>query len=76
MISEHTEPLIIRSKQSQTVAAHGSCHLPQGHCSSCYAFASASAIASAVAIAQNQAPALLSPQPFVDCFWQFFGCGE
>ena len=48
----------------------------QGFCSSCYAFASSSAIASAVAIATNQAPVTLSPQPFVDCFWQFYGCGE
>jgi hypothetical protein len=50
--------------------------LSQGYCASCYAFASAAAIESAVAIAKKTTVSVTSPQPWVDCFWDFYGCGE
>jgi hypothetical protein len=48
----------------------------QGYCASCYAFAAAAAIESAVAIARKTTISAISPQPWVDCFWDFYGCGE
>ena len=50
--------------------------LSQGYCASCYAFAAAAAIESAVAIFKKTAVPTVSPQPWVDCFWDFYGCGE
>ena len=51
--------------------------LSQGYCASCYAFASAAAIESAIAIAKKTTiSTVVSPQPWVDCFWDFYGCGE
>ena len=50
--------------------------LSQGYCASCYAFAAAAAIESAVAIAKKATVSVVSPQPWVDCFWDFYGCGE
>lgn len=50
--------------------------LNQGACSSCYAFSAAAVISAAVAIATQQPAVQLSPKPFVDCFYDFSGCGE
>ena len=50
--------------------------LNQGACSSCYAFSSAAVISAAVAIATQQPAVQISPKPFVDCFYDFSGCGE
>ena len=50
--------------------------LSQGYCASCYGFAAAAAIESAIAIAKKTAVTTVSPQPWVDCFWDFYGCGE
>ena len=50
--------------------------LSQGYCASCYAFAAAAAIEGAVAIAKKKTVSAISPQPWVDCFRDFYGCGE
>ena len=50
--------------------------LNQGACSSCYAFSAAAVISAAVSIATQQPAVQLSPKPFVDCFYDFAGCGE